>query len=527
MKYYPILFVAVSIGNILSMLTFTCLKAATTGVSIAAVVDAKKAPELTSTALKVHKVYTVFPPHDTFLYEMMEVSPNATLADITRSYRRLSRQYHPDKQRQRRPQQSQQSTQRSESPEQRLQQIQAAYEILSNDSKRMPYHRYGLIDPNLAAFLLLGPRVSPNNYYQLLHQQQHQHGHSHSYSGSAFGSTAPLFDKLDRELLHLMGYDESTLEILAMATDAAHRGDGIDPSVVLEEHRVHTVAALLLESLRPLVEGRLDARLYAHLLSQDCDRWKRLPLGAQIIRSVGRSYRHEGREFLQRRNANRGAKDGTKQMVLQAQTDLSIGIRRKWRSTKDILEATAVRGRLALAERSFNEQERKRKQQQVNKQRKKKKNLERIEYNNNHQYDYSGGDTYLPQMDDFAYHEDDDCESLEDLEEEQKELEKLKAQHSLLQTLQVEALWKVCKIDLDRIVRRACAMILSGEYFFFPSHQSSYEYNDDPNHNSHGWVTSSGRTVDSEQAKVAAAEAMVMTGEIMVQQSKEGTSWKQ
>ena len=519
MKFYSILIAAVSIGNILSMMTLTCLKVATAGVSIATVVDAAKAPELTSTALKVHKVYTVFPPHDTFLYEMMEVSPNATLAEITKSYRRLSRQYHPDKQR-RRPLQSQQNSQRPESAEERLRQIQAAYEILSNDSKRMPYHRYGLIDPNLAAFLLLGPRVSPNSYYKYLNQQQHSHSSSHS--GSVFGATAPLFEKLDRELLHLMGYDESTLEVLAMATHAAHHGDGTDPAVVLEEHRVYTVAALLLESLRPLVEGRLDARLYAHLLSQDCDRWKRLPLGAQIIRSVGRSYRHEGREFLQRRNANQG-----KKMVLQAQTDLSIGIRRRWRSTKDILEATAVRGRLALAERSYNEQERKRKEQKLNKERKKKNMFQTIEYNNNHQYEYGSGDTHLPQMDDFVWNEDDDCESLEDLEEEQKELEKLKAQHSLLQTLQIEALWKVCKIDLDRIVRRACAMILSGEYFFYPSHQSSSEYYADPTHNSHGWVTSSGRTIDVEQAKVAAAEAMVMTGEIMVQQSKEGTSWKQ
>ena len=497
----------------------TCLKAATTGVSIAAVVDAKKAPELTSTALKVHNIYMKFPPHDTHLYEIMEVSPNATLADITKSYRKLSRQYHPDKQGQRRRQhQPEQNSQRQDSAEHRLRQIQAAYEILSNDSKRMPYHRYGLIDPNLAAFLLLGPKISPNNYYQLLQQQhQHQqHSHSTSFSGSAFGNTAPLFDKLDRELLHLMGYDESTLEVLAIATDAA----------VLEEHRVHTVAALLLESIRPLVEGRLDARLYANLLCQDCDRWKRLPLGAQIIRSVGRSYRHEGREFLQRKNTNtnQGRKFTTKDIVLQAQTDLSIGIRRRWRSTKDVLEATAVRGRLALAERSFNEQERKRKEQQLQKERKKKNAYQTIEYNRN-EYEYDAGDTHLPQMDDFNLNEDDDYESLEDLEEEQRELEKLKAQHSLLQTLQIEALWKVCKIDLDRIVRRACGMILSGEYFFYPSHQSSSEYSIDPIHYSHGWVTS-GRTIDSEHAKVVAAEAMAMIGEIMVQQSKEGTSWK-
>jgi len=496
--------------------------------------------------LKVHKVYTVFPPHDTDLYDIMEVSPNATLAQITKSYRNLSRKYHPDKQGQRRKQQRQQretasSNEVSKKPgnksnaEQRLQQIQKAYEILSDDSKRLPYHRYGLIDPNLAAFLLLGPRVSPSNYYQMMQRQQYEQ--YRASSGSGVDSTAPLFDKLDRELLHLMGYDDSTLEVLAMATKVAH-SDGTDPSVALEEHRVQTVAALLLESIRPLVEGRLDGRFFAHLLSQDCDRWKRLPLGAQIIRSVGRAYRHEGREFLQRyKNTNAYAwKDEeptatTKQMVLKIQTDLSIGFRRKWRSTKDFLEAAAVSGRLAMAERSVNEQEKRRKQQQLEKQRKRKETFEAIDYHGNANNYGSTTESYLPPMDDYIGigddGDDDYCESLEDLAEEQRELEKLRAQQTFLQTLQIEALWKVCKIDLDRVVRRACGMILSGEYFFYPSHQSPSGYTgDDLFGSSNGWVTSSGQTIDAEQARIRAAEAMTMTGEIMVQQSKEGTSWK-
>jgi curved DNA-binding protein CbpA len=541
MKFCPILVVTVSIGNILSMFATTCLKVATTGVPVFPVADARKAPELTSTALKVHKVYTIFPPHDTDLYDIMEVSPNATLAEITRSYRKLSRQYHPDKQgrRQQQQQPSQQNSRMQMSAGQRLQQIRTAYEILSDDSKRLPYHRYGLIDPDLAAFLLLGPRVSPTNYFQLLQQQRHSH--SGSFSGSSYDHTVPLFDKLDRELLHLMGYDDSTLEVLAWANEAAYIGDGTDPAVVMEEHRINTVAALLIESIRPLVEGRLDSRLYAHLLTQDCDRWKRLPLGAQIIRSVGRAYRHEGREFLQRYknsmnsyswnneddNADKENYFSTKQMVLQLQTDLSIGFRRRWRSTKDILEAAAVSGRLAMAERSFQEQERKRKQQKLEKERRKKKAYESIAYGGGG-FDPSNSDTHLPQMDDFIWDGDEEnLESLDDLEEEQRELERLKAQQSLLQTLQIEALWKVCKIDLDRVVRRASAMILSGEYFFYPSHQSSSGYYADSVGSSHGWVTSSGRTMDSERAKVAAAEAMILTGEIMVQQSKEGTSWKQ
>jgi len=562
MKFFSTLFAAFGIGNVLVMITTTIFTVVTTGVvtivvvvvTVATNANAKKAPELFSTALKLHRAYTASPPHDTDLYDIMGVSPNATLAEITKSYRILSRKYHPDKQRRN----SEPQNQNHKHSEQKLQQIQKAYETLSDDSKRLPYHRYGWSIPILLLFLLLGPRVAPTDYYKLL---QKQNSYTGSSSKSPDDKNIPLYNKLDRELMHLMGYDDSTMDVLATAMEAANNdnsGDNDDthdgttnPSKVLEEHRVCTVAALLLESIRPVVEGRLDARLYAHVLAQDCDRWKRLPLGAQIIRSVGRAYRHEGSEFLQRYKHNaksngdwhsttsRGTRkqdtntnklNNGKHMVLQLKTDLKIGFRRKWRSTKDFLEAATVSGRLAVAERSFNEQENKLKIQQQEKQQRRKESNERIKY---HGSSTSSTSSFLPRMDDYIGDDSgnvivdvdvDDYESLEELEEEQKELEKLQAQQTLLQTLQIEALWKVCKIDLDRVVRRACAMILSGEYFFYSSHTSSYGIPID--NESNGWVTSSGETMDSEGARVAAAEVMKMTGEIMVQQSKEGTSWK-
>lgn len=81
--------------------------------------------------------------------------------------------------------------------------------------------------------------------------------------------------------------------------------------------------------------------------------------------------------------------------------------------------------------------------------------------------------------------------------------------------------------------------ILSGEYFFQPSHQQlpsqqQQYYYDTPdsfnnnNNNDVGWVSSSsGATIDYEQALVRAAETIILTGDIMVQQSKHGTSWKE
>ena len=118
-----------------------------------------------------------------------------------------------------------------------------------------------------------------------------------------------------------------------------------------------------------------------------------------------------------------------------------------------------------------------------------------------------------------------------------KQSERLKAQQTLLQSMQVEALWKITKIDLDKTVREACNLILSGDYFFFPSHQTTtttregksslllnqQQRQDDDD----GWISSStGKTIYAKEARIKAAEAMKIIGNVMVQRSKCETSWK-
>jgi len=190
-----------------------------------------------------------------------------------------------------------------------------------------------------------------------------------------------------------------------------------------------------------------------------------------------------------------------------------VGLRQKWRSTKQLLTAAAVSGRLAVTERLWKTSQ---SQSQATRRSTNKRTLERIEYHDD--------DSFLPE--ELGSLEDD---FLDNFEEDRKKLEKDNAQQTLLQALQVEALWKACKIDLDRIVRRACEMILSGEYFFFPSHQSLDPMYSQHHNNENGWVVSSAgkaKTIDARQATILAAESMVMIGEIMVQQSKQGTSWR-
>eukprot|EP00957_Ditylum_brightwellii_P123469 9413960-Ditylum_brightwellii.AAC.1 len=60
-------------------------------------------------------------------------------------------------------------------------------------------------------------------------------------------------------------------------------------------------------------------------------------------------------------------------------------------------------------------------------------------------------------------------------EEDVQEQERMKAQKAMINALQVEALWKITKIELDRTIQEACNMILEGRYFFFPSHHGSRE----------------------------------------------------
>ena len=465
----------------------------------------------------------VHPPHDRCLYDILEVPANATTAQITKQYHILTRSFHPDKQRHQQQQQQQQ-----QHSQYKFHRLQDAYEVLSNDKTRLLYHRYGLIDPNLAAFLLLGPTaaaaatipspISPGAtntvYTQSLHQQQQQY-HSqqeeHQEHKSASSSFDPLFDKLNPELLQLMGYDASLMEVIQHQQGVAREQNTDDDATsrsataaamttmqtVIEDYRVRIIAAVLVEWIRPVVEGCCDVHRYRHAVTQDCDRWKYYPLGAQIIRCIGRSYRNEATDFLQRYREKTPSTSSsssssfftaassfgthTKNTNTKLHTDLTIGLRKKWRTTKDLVEAATMTGRVVLAERSYEKQQQRHQQNKIdNRKQRQHRHLQLLPStasssssipsssasgNNNERTAV----TFVPPMNDYYYHGNDEydendrteTEHMEELlfeeEREHKELEQLKLQQTLLEVLQIEALWKVVKIDLDRIVRKACA----------------------------------------------------------------------
>ena len=60
------------------------------------------------------------------LYETLEVNDNATAAEIKKSYRKLARKYHPD-------------VNKDKGAEEKFKEINAAYDVLSDQSKKSQY----------------------------------------------------------------------------------------------------------------------------------------------------------------------------------------------------------------------------------------------------------------------------------------------------------------------------------------------------------------------------------------------------
>lgn len=68
-------------------------------------------------------------------YEVLGVGKDASGDDIKKAYRKLARQYHPD-------------VNKAADAEDRFKEVKEAYDVLSDDSKRATYDRYGHVDPN-------------------------------------------------------------------------------------------------------------------------------------------------------------------------------------------------------------------------------------------------------------------------------------------------------------------------------------------------------------------------------------------
>jgi hypothetical protein len=224
-------------------------------------------------------------------------------------------------------------------------------------------------------------------------------------------------------------------------------------------------------------------------------------MGAQVIRCVGRAYRHAGRDYLQHK-AN----------PVNVLDHYSVPVRQQWRKAKAFWTAFLAAGRATVTEQVISRQEKSHNRLKE----KTKKDTTSIDY-----YSQGLGSWHDGDEDGEEAMFSDSSES--DDEEERKFMEQLRAKQTLLTSLQVEALWKLAKIDLDAVIHGACRRILTQQYFFFPSHQTMDMHTGAP---SHGWVTSAGRVMDADEALQKTAEALIFLGDIMVERSKVETAWK-
>ena len=463
----------------------------------------------------MHKLYSSQPPHDTSLYEMLGVAGNATLNEIQKAYRIRAREYHPDKARVRAMKRNrsrrknrdsiaqedddnatedvdieQQIKLEEEECEIQLAKLREAYEVLKEDQTRLPYHKYGLVDTDTAAELLTGGSGRSG---------QHSNNQQHSSEQDI--------------LLKLMGYEPNHHH------QHQYHYHYHNTQYQRHERRVAYLAANLVELIRPVVEGSISQQdLIQHIIAE-CDQVKSAPLGAQIIRCIGRAYRHTGRQVLREHRRN------VESNPLRAGLNLSDKVTSKLRDAKNVLEAAYLSGKVVVTEQrtkigssiaaSKAELERAVKEA-----------LPALDHPLNAFGEPPGG-LCGSGLDD---QEEDGPLTSEELQEQEQE----KAQAAVLGALQVETLWKIAKIELDRTIQEACTRILDGDYFFFPSHQqplyhqSPYGYNDNYRQeydDEHGWVGRSGEIIDAEVGRLRAAAAMVLVGDTMVDCSKDGTSW--
>ena len=83
-------------------------------------------------------------------YEVLGVPKTASEDEIKKSYRKLARQFHPDR------------NPGDKQAESRFKEVQDAYDILSDKKKREQYDRFGFVGPGEAPGGTLTPRRLPS-----------------------------------------------------------------------------------------------------------------------------------------------------------------------------------------------------------------------------------------------------------------------------------------------------------------------------------------------------------------------------
>jgi hypothetical protein len=385
-----------------------------------------------------------------------------------------------------------------------------------DDSTRLLYHRYGLYQPQDAVDILSGTiLMQPQSPYPKL----------------------PL-----TELLRLMGYNNNNVISIPRQSSSVSDSNSKKPF----DHppppptRVACIAVQLVEWLRPVVEGTLSDESYLmdHIM-QMCDTMKHVPLGAHILRCIGRAYRYSGQKYLTTVTQHHSSSSLPSLYKKHRQRLPLIQFQDQWRKWKHVSNAAFAQARVFL-------QTKKRQPHHVGTTTTPSsrhshgaalENVLKIKFDPAGQAEQMEDDddmedhainSVLEEMNNFLDDHDGILREKGEITEEEDLAEIWKAKNAISISLQVEAIWKVWKIDLDRTIRQACDLIFQEQYFFFtpyrqpPSVESKFP--DEDQHD--GWVSStSGMAITVEYAKMRAAQLLIRIGEIMVKRSKQDTAW--
>jgi len=401
-----------------------------------------------------------------------------------------------------------------------LQKIQHAYEILSDDHNRLLYHKYGLIGGTDAAVqLLTGRAISAS-----------------AAAGGGIMNDGGATTAEQIRLLELMGYHHTHQSQQQYPSSSA--------STASHQQRIHTLTTTITEYLRPLVEGTISQENFVSQIHSEMNTLKKSPLGAQILRCVGRAYKVEGWRVLRQmreekyrqrygrsysqhrhRHHNRHHSSSSRKRNGQKNSRVDDILQDSWRSTKHYASAAYASGKLVLMEQKLKKLEEDQLRQKEERRRKKRmreeeedrlKRIQGSDTSNNHVFssnigslsddedeefdigsfsdiDLDNNDSDSDMMMFSASESEDSDDDDDEIEYELQHIQNQKAYTALLSLHQMEALWKVTKIELDRTVREACRWILAptpsvpaiaagggrseggGWYAFCPSEQSPYQ----------------------------------------------------
>ena len=224
--------------------------------------------------------------------------------NIDKGYKRRQLELHPDKRRRRRIIHDD-----DDDDDATLQKVREDYDILKDDNRRLLYHRFGIRDVKDAVDIISGAETSSS--------------------------------KRQRQLLRLMGYGGSPPPATSSFSPTKNSCDS----------RITFITADLVERLRPLVEGVISQDHLVYYVMTECESLKRLPLGAPILRCVGRVYRHAGQRYLRRYADGGGDGDGRRRRRWETSVvEAREKARETLRNTKYFLTAVVASGRWMMRE---------------------------------------------------------------------------------------------------------------------------------------------------------------------------------